>query len=296
MKAQPFSGTYTALITPFADNRIDAGSFRRLIQRQVRGGVDGIVPVGTTGESPTLDYEEHLEVIRLAVKSAAGRIRVLAGTGANSTKEAIYLTQQAERLGADASLQVAPYYNKPTQEGLFQHFSAIARATKLPIMLYSIPGRSAVEIAVPTMQRLMKRHRNIIGVKEAGGNADRVSQIRQACGPGFTILSGDDGLTLAFMATGATGVVSVASNVAPSEVSRMVRAFAAGDQRGALALHDRLYPLFKNLFIETNPAPCKAALAMLGLCGEELRLPLVPVTDPSRLVIRQTLKQCGFLR
>ena len=296
MKAQPFSGTYTALITPFADNRIDAGSFRRLIQRQVRGGVDGIVPVGTTGESPTLDYEEHLEVIRLAVKSAAGKIRVLAGTGANSTKEAIYLTQQAERLGADASLQVAPYYNKPTQEGLFQHFSAIARATKLPIMLYSIPGRSAVEIAVPTMQRLMKRHRNIIGVKEAGGNADRVSQIRQACGPGFTILSGDDGLTLAFMATGATGVVSVASNVAPSEVSRMVRAFAAGDQRGALALHDRLYPLFKNLFIETNPAPCKAALAMLGLCGEELRLPLVPVTDPSRLVIRQTLKQCGFLR
>jgi len=295
MSAQPFSGTYTALVTPLANNRIDVAAFRRLIQLQIRGRVDGIVPVGTTGESPTLDYDEHLEVIRLAVKFAAGKLKVMAGTGANSTKEAIYLTKSAEKLGADASLQVAPYYNKPTQEGLFQHFSAIARATKLPIMLYSIPGRCGVEIAVPTVERLARKHRNVVGIKEAGGNADRVSQLRQACGPEFTILSGDDGLTLPFMAAGAAGVVSVASNVAPREVAQMVRLFAAGNTRAALALHDRLYPLFKNLFIETNPSPCKAALSMLGIGSEDVRLPLVPVTEDTRKVMRQTLKVCGLL-
>lgn len=295
MSAPSLAGTYTALVTPFANNRIDAVAFKRLIQLQIRGRVDGVVPVGTTGESPTLDYEEHLTVIRLAVKYAGGRIKVMAGTGANSTKEAIYLTQEAEKLGADASLQVAPYYNKPTQEGLYQHFSAIARATRLPIMLYSIPGRCGVEIAVSTVERLAKKHRNIVGIKEAGGNADRVSQLRQACAPDFTILSGDDGLTLPFMAAGASGVVSVASNIAPKEVARMVRDFAAGETSAALALHERLYPLFKNLFVETNPSPCKAALAMLGLCGEEVRLPLVPVTDDTRKLMRQTLKVCGLL-
>jgi 4-hydroxy-tetrahydrodipicolinate synthase len=296
MKAQALTGTYTALVTPFTDDQLDGAAFKKLIQLQIRARVDGIVPVGTTGESPTLDYDEHLEVIRLAVKFADGRIKVMAGTGGNSTKEAIYLTREAEQLGADASLQVAPYYNKPTQEGLFQHFSAIARATKLPIMLYSIPGRCGVEIAVPTVQRLAKKHRNIVGIKEAGGNADRVSQLRQACGPGFTILSGDDGLTLPFMAAGASGVVSVASNVAPREVAQMVRAFAAGKAQVALALHERLYPLFKNLFVETNPSPCKAALALLGLCSEEVRLPLVPLTDDTRKLMRATLKQCGLLK
>lgn len=296
MKAQALTGTYTALVTPFTDDQLDVAAFKKLIQLQIRARVDGIVPVGTTGESPTLDYAEHLEVIRLAVKFAGGKLKVMAGTGGNSTKEAIYLTREAEQLGADASLQVAPYYNKPTQEGLFQHFSAIARATKLPIMLYSIPGRCGVEIAVPTVQMLAKKHRNIMGIKEAGGNADRVSQLRQACGPGFTILSGDDGLTLPFMAAGASGVVSVASNVAPREVAQMVRAFAAGKTQVALALHERLYPLFKNLFVETNPAPCKAALALLGLCSEEIRLPLVPVTDHTRKLMRATLKQCGLLK
>jgi 4-hydroxy-tetrahydrodipicolinate synthase len=281
MKAPALTGTYTALITPFTDDQLEVAAFKKLIQLQIRGGVDGIVPVGTTGESPTLDYAEHLEVIRLAVKFAGGKLKVMAGTGGNSTNEAIYLTREAEQLGADASLQVAPYYNKPTQEGLFQHFSAIARATKLPIMLYSIPGRCGVEIAVPTVQMLAKKHRNIVGIKEAGGNADRVSQLRQACGPGFTILSGDDGLTLPFMAR---------------EVAQMVRAFAAGKPQVALALHERLYPLFKNLFVETNPSPCKAALALLGLCSEEVRLPLVPVTDGTRKLMRATLKQCGLLK
>ncbi len=296
MTAQPFSGTYTALITPFTNDRIDVAAFKRLIRLQIRGRVDGVVPVGTTGESPTLDYDEHLEVVRLAVKFAEGKVKVMAGTGANSTKEAIFLTKEAAKLGADASLQVAPYYNKPTQEGLYAHFSAIARATKLPIILYSIPGRCGVEIAVQTVAQLARKHRTIVGIKEAGGNVDRVSQLRLACGPDFTILSGDDSLTLPFMAAGAAGVVSVASNIAPKEVGQMVRAFAAGNHRAALASHERLYPLFKNLFVETNPSPCKAALAMLGLASEEVRLPLVPVTDATRRLMRKTLKESGLLK
>jgi 4-hydroxy-tetrahydrodipicolinate synthase len=288
-----FTGTYTAIVTPFRAGQIDEAALKRLIGLQVRGGVDGIVPVGTTGESPTLDYDEHLRVIELSVKFAAGRLQVMAGTGGNSTKEAIYLTQHAEKLGADGSLQVAPYYNKPTQEGLYQHFRAVARATRLPIVLYSIPGRCGIEIAVDTVKRLAKDCRNIVGIKEAGGNADRVSQLRAALGPKFTILSGDDSLTLPFMAVGAQGVVSVASNVVPREVAAMVRAFAAGRPAAALKLHAKLYPLFKDLFIETNPVPVKAALAMQGLITDELRLPLVPISANNRAVLRATLKACG---
>lgn len=294
MKTQTFDGTYTALVTPFANGKVDVAAFRRLVQQQVRGGVDGVVPVGTTGESPTLSYEEHLEVIRLAVGFSKGRVKVMAGTGANSTNEAVYLTQQAEKMGADASLQVAPYYNKPTPEGLFQHFSAIARATKLPVVLYSIPGRCGIEISVETVRRLAGKHRNIIGIKEAGGNADRVSQLRQAMGPAFTILSGDDSLTLPFMAVGASGVISVATNLIPREVSQMVRAFAQGRTTAALKLHDKFYPLFKNLFVESNPSPVKFALAQKGLMSEEVRLPLVPISESSRKLVKATLKQCGI--
>src|SRR5439155_4383224 len=257
-------GTYTAIVTPFKDGKVDELTFERLVRAQIKGGVDGIVPVGTTGESPTLSFEEHIYVIELAVKFAARKIRVLAGTGGNSTDEAVYLTIAAERAGANGSLQVAPYYNKPTQEGLFQHFRAIAYATKLPIVLYSIPGRCGVEIGVQTIQRLARECKNIVGIKEAGGNAVRVSQLRAALGPKFVILSGDDTLTLPFMALGARGVVSVASNIVPGEVSRMVRAFAAGKPALALKLHEKFYPLFKDLFLETNPVPVKAALAMLG--------------------------------
>lgn len=288
-----FTGTYTAIVTPFRAGQIDEAALKRLIGLQARGGVDGIVPVGTTGESPTLDYDEHLRVIELSVKFAAGRLQVMAGTGGNSTKEAIYLTQHAEKLGADGSLQVAPYYNKPTQEGLYQHFRAVARATRLPIVLYSIPGRCGIEIAVDTVKRLAADCRNIVGIKEAGGNADRVSQLRAALGPKFTILSGDDSLTLPFMAVGAQGVVSVASNVVPREVANMVRAFAAGRPAAALKLHAKLYPLFKDLFIETNPVPVKAALVMQGLISDELRLPLVPISAKNRAVLRATLKACG---
>src|SRR5688572_10795520 len=248
-----FKGTYTAIVTPFKDGKVDEPSLERLIKAQIRGGVDGIVPVGTTGESPTLSFEEHIYVIEKAVQFAAGRIKVLAGTGGNSTDEAIYLTVAAQRAGADGSLQVAPYYNKPTQEGLFQHFRAIAYATKLPIVLYSIPARCGVEIGVDIVKRLARECKNIVGIKEAGGSADRVSQLRAALGPKFVILSGDDSLTLPFMSVGAQGVISVASNLIPREVSHMVRAFAGGRPAAALKLHERYYPLFKDLFIETNP-------------------------------------------
>jgi 4-hydroxy-tetrahydrodipicolinate synthase len=295
MNARPFSGTYTALVTPFKNGKVDQAALKRLVQAQIRAGVDGVVPVGTTGESPTLDFDEHIEVIKRTVEYAAGRIKVLAGTGGNSTSEAIYLTQGAERVGADGSLQVAPYYNKPTQEGLFQHFRAVARATRLPIVLYSIPSRCGVEIGVETTRRLAEACPNIVGIKEAGGNADRVSQLRQALGERFTILSGDDSLTLPFMAVGADGVISVASNIIPRQVAQMVRAFAAGQLATAQKIHRKYYPLFKDLFIETNPIPIKAAMAMLGLIEEEYRLPLVPMNPKNRDILKATLKACGLL-
>jgi 4-hydroxy-tetrahydrodipicolinate synthase len=291
-----FTGTYTAIVTPFKNGEVDETALNRLIQRQIKGGVDGIVPVGTTGESPTVDYEEHLNIIARTVQAAAGKVKVLAGTGANSTSEAVYLTREAEKIGADGSLQVAPYYNKPTPEGLFQHFRAIARATKLPIVLYSIPGRCGVEIGVETVRRLAAECKNIIGIKEAGGSCDRVSQLRAALGPKFVILSGDDSLTLPFMAVGAQGVISVSSNVIPREVSQMVNAFACGDARKALQLHAKFYPVFKDLFLETNPVPVKAALAMMGLITEEYRLPLVKMSDVNRERLRKTLKACGVLK
>jgi 4-hydroxy-tetrahydrodipicolinate synthase len=291
-----FTGTYTAIVTPFRRGQVDEKALRHLIEAQAEAGVDGIVPVGTTGESPTLNYEEHIQVVALSVKFAAGKLKVLAGTGGNSTSEAIYLTQAAERDGADGSLQVTPYYNKPTQEGLFQHFKAVADATKLPILLYSIPGRCGVEIGVDTCRRLAAACKNIVGIKEAGGNPDRVSQLRAACGGQFTILSGDDSLTLPFMAVGAAGVVSVASNVIPREVAQMVRAFAAGRLAEAQQLHHRFYPLFKDLFVETNPIPVKAALALLGQCEEEYRLPLVKMSDRNRETLRATMKAVGLLK
>jgi 4-hydroxy-tetrahydrodipicolinate synthase len=291
-----FTGTYTAIVTPFKKGAIDEAALTRLIKTQIQAGVDGIVPVGTTGESPTVSYEEHIQIIAFSVKAAAGRIKVLAGTGANSTEEAVYLTQEAEKAGADGSLQVAPYYNKPSQEGLFQHFREVARETALPIVLYSIPGRCGVEIGVDTVKRLAEACPNIVGIKEAGGNADRVSQMRAVLGPRFEILSGDDSLTLPFMAVGAQGVISVASNVIPRQVAQMVKAFAAGRPRAALRLHQKYYPLFKDLFIETNPVPVKAALAMLGQIEEEYRLPLVPMNAKNRETLQAAMRACGILK
>jgi 4-hydroxy-tetrahydrodipicolinate synthase len=291
-----FTGTYTAIVTPFKGGKVDELALGRLIKSQIRGGVEGVVPVGTTGESPTLSYEEHIAVVDFTVRAAAKKIKVLAGTGANSTEEAIYLTKAAERAGADGSLQVAPYYNKPTQEGLYQHFLAIAKATKLPIILYSIPGRCGIEIGVETVRRLASDCKNIVGIKEAGGQPDRVSQIRAACGEKFTILSGDDSLTLPFMSVGADGVISVASNVIPREVANMVRAFAEDRSAAALKLHAKYFPLFRNLFVEANPGPVKAALAMMEIIDEELRLPLVKIEAKNRDLIRKTLQDCGILK
>jgi 4-hydroxy-tetrahydrodipicolinate synthase len=291
-----FTGTYTAIVTPFKNGEIDEAALERLIKLQIKAGVDGIVPVGTTGESPTVGYEEHIKIIAASVKCAAGKIKVLAGTGGNSTTEAVYLTEHAEQSGADGSLQVAPYYNRPTQEGIFQHFRQVARKTSLPIVLYSIPGRCGVEIAVDTVKRLAKECPNIIGIKEAGGNADRVSQLRAVLGPKFEIMSGDDSLTLPFMAVGAQGVISVASNVIPRQVADMVKAYAAGKVGAALKLHQKYYPLFKDLFIETNPVPIKAALAMMGQIEEEYRLPLVPMSDKNKATLRATMRAVGLLK
>src|SRR5205814_1244798 len=289
-------GTYPAIVTPFKNGQIDQAALERLIKIQIKAGVDGIVPVGTTGESPTVNYDEHIQIIALSVNFARGKIKVLAGTGGNSTSEAIYLTERAEKVGADGTLQVAPYYNKPTQEGLFQHFREVARKTKLPLMLYSIPSRCGVDIGVETVKRLAKDCKNVIGIKEAGGNPDRVSQLRAALGAEFEIMSGDDALTLPFMAVGAQGVISVASNVIPRQVAEMVKAFAAGRTGAALKLHQKYYPLFKDLFIETNPTPVKAALAMLGHIEDEFRLPLVPMTSKNRSILRRTMQSCGILK
>jgi 4-hydroxy-tetrahydrodipicolinate synthase len=291
-----FSGTYTALVTPFCDGGIDLDAFRALIDAQVEAGVDGIVPVGTTGESPTLSYGEHLEVVRLAVEYAAGRVEVVAGTGANSTSEAVGLTQAAEEAGATGSLQVCPYYNKPSQEGLYRHYRAIAEATSLPIMLYSIPGRSVIEIAVDTVVRLAADCPNIVAVKEAGGSVDRVNQLVQALPEDFAVLSGDDPLTLPFMACGAVGLVSVAANLIPDVMARMVRACLNHSFDEALAIQKQYYPLFRGLMsLDTNPVPIKTALALQGRCSGEFRLPLAPMKPAARKALEELLGRFELL-
>jgi 4-hydroxy-tetrahydrodipicolinate synthase len=284
-----FAGTHTALVTPFRNGAFDADAFRALIEAQIAGGVEGIVPVGTTGESPTLSHEEHTEVIRVAIETARGRCLVTAGTGSNSTSEAISLTVEAEKLGASAALLVAPYYNKPSQEGLYRHFRAIAEAVKIPIVLYSIPGRCGIEIGVETVARLAADCPNITCIKEAGGSVERVSALRQVVPAAFEIVSGDDSLTLPFLSAGAVGVISVASNYLPREVSNLVRAWLEGRIAEASAAHFRLYPLFKDLFIEPNPVPVKYALSLRGVMSPEVRLPLCEMTAANQERLRRTL-------
>lgn len=291
-----FRGTYTALVTPFRDGAFDEEAFRALIETQLAGGIAGVVPVGTTGESPTLDHAEHNRVIEAAVKCVAGRCPVIAGTGSNSTAEAVSLTVEAEKAGADAALLVAPYYNRPSQEGLFRHFRAIAAATELPLVLYSIPGRCGIEIGVETVRRLAAACHNIVAIKESGGSAERVSQLRQALPETFAILSGDDSLTLPFMACGAVGVISVAANLIPFEVGQMVGAFSEGRADDARALHERFYPLFKDLFIEPNPVPIKAALSWIGSIAPEVRLPLCEMAAANADRLRNTLVGLGILK
>jgi len=291
-----FAGTYTALVTPFRNGGVDYDGFRKLIEAQIAGGVDGIVPVGTTGESPTLSHDEHRDVIKAAVEIAAGRVKVVGGTGSNSTDEAIGLTQDAEKAGADGALIVAPYYNKPSPEGLYRHFRAIAEATKLPIMLYSIPGRCGIEIGLDVLERLVAACPNIRAIKEAGGNPERVSQMRQILPSSFEILSGDDGLTLPFMSVGGVGIVSVASNVIPRQISDMVKLALQGDYTGARVLHEQYYPLFAAfLKLATNPIPVKTAMALAGHCTDELRLPLVPMEAAKVAELKAVLSKLGLI-
>lgn len=290
-----FSGTYTALITPFRDGEVDVSAYQALIERQIAGGVDGIVPVGTTGESATLDTDEHIEVIRLAVEFAAGRCEVLAGTGSNSTAEAIELTEAAEKAGATGTLQVCPYYNKPSQEGLYQHFKAVSECTELPIMLYSVPGRTVIELAPETVARLAELE-NVVAIKEAGGSVDRVNQLVQAVPSGFGILCGDDPLTLPFIACGASGLVSVASNLIPDVIARLVRACLNGSFDEALALQKRYYPLLRGLMgLDVNPVPIKTAVALQGHCRAEFRLPLVPLSEANTQKLSGLLESYNLL-
>jgi 4-hydroxy-tetrahydrodipicolinate synthase len=285
-------GTFTAIVTPFnTDGSIDYGALKELINWQIASGVEGLVPVGTTGESPTLEMSEHLKVIEVTIETTANRAIIIAGTGANSTAEALELTQEAKKLGADATLQVTPYYNKPNAEGLFRHFSAVAELG-LPVVLYNVPGRAGKEIPLETVVRLSSNPM-IVAIKEAAGNVDRVSAIRNACE--LTILSGDDSLTVPMISVGASGVISVASNVIPAEMSNMVRLARLGKFAEAAELHRLYYPLFRDLFLDTNPIPVKAALSMMGRIKSTYRLPLCEPTEKIREQLHQTLVSLNLL-
>src|SRR3989338_2859817 len=285
-----FKGAITAIVTPFLENEnIDEESLKNLIEFQIKNNIDGIVPCGTTGESPTLSHEEHNKVVKLAINAANGKVPVIAGTGSNSTMEAISMTKHALDYGADASLQVCPYYNKPTQEGLFRHFSAIASAVDIPLIIYNIQGRTGINMETATLARLAKEHSNIIGVKEASGNMAQMIEVINALPKNFTVLSGDDNLTLPLMYLGGKGVISVASNIIPRQMHELTEFALSGDFENAAKLHYELLPLFKGIFIETNPIPIKAALAMKGLIKEVYRLPLCEIKTENREKLKAVL-------
>ena len=289
-----FRGSFTALVTPFKNGSVDEKAFRALVDWQIAEGTKGLVPVGTTGESPTLSHEEHRNVVEWCVDQARGRVPVVAGAGSNSTKEAIDLAQHAEKAGADAVLVVTPYYNKPTQEGLYQHFKAINGAIGIPIIIYNIPPRSVIDMSVETMKRLYEL-KNIAGVKDATANMARVSQQRAAMGPDFNQLSGEDATALGFMAHGGHGCISVTSNVAPRLCAEFQSACLKGDYKAALKLQDKLMPLHTALFIETNPAPAKYALSLLGKCADTVRLPMVRLAEPTKAAVRQAMVHAGLI-
>jgi 4-hydroxy-tetrahydrodipicolinate synthase len=289
-----FRGSFTALVTPFKNGSLDEDAFRGLVDWQIAEGTSGLVPVGTTGESPTLSHEEHHRVVEWCIDQTRGRAPVVAGAGSNSTAEAIELAQEAEKAGADAVLVVTPYYNKPTQEGLYQHFKAINDAIGIPIIIYNIPPRSVIDMSVDTMARLFEL-KNIAGVKDATASMVRVSQQRQAMGPGFNQLSGEDATALGFMAHGGHGCISVTANVAPRLCAEFQGACLKGDYAAALKLQDKLMPLHHALFIETNPAPAKYALSVLGKCADTVRLPMVPVAEKTRTAVREAMVHAGLI-
>ena len=289
-----FRGSFTALVTPFKDGSLDEAAFRSLVNWQIEEGTQGLVPVGTTGESPTVSHDEHKRVVEWCIEEVNGRVPVIAGAGSNSTAEAIELAQHAEGAGADAVLVVTPYYNKPTQEGMYQHFKAVNDAIGIPIIIYNIPPRSVIDMSVDTMARLFEL-KNIAGVKDATANIVRVSQQRAAMGEDFNQLSGEDVTALGYMAHGGHGCISVTSNVAPRLCAEFQQACLRGDYAAALTLHEKLMPLHVNLFVESNPAPVKYALSLLGKINEDLRLPMVPVSEPTRKLVKNALVHAGLI-
>ena len=290
-----FGGSLPALITPFKNREFDEDAFRKFVNWQIEQGSTGVVPCGTTGESPTLNHEEHRAVTEVCIDVAGGRVPVLAGCGSNSTREAIGLTQHAQDAGADGALVVTPYYNKPSQEGLFQHFKAINDATDIPIIIYNIPGRSIVDMSVETMARCYHELENVIGVKDATGNLARVPLQRAACGKDFIQLSGEDQTALAFNVHGGVGCISVTANVAPKLVSDFQKASLAGDQKTALEIEDKLTELHDVMFIEPSPGPVKYAASLLGLCEVDMRLPMTPITDETKIKVKAAMTKAGLL-
>ena len=289
-----FSGSIVALITPFKDGEFDESAFRALVDWQISEGTDALVPCGTTGESPTLDHAEHKRIVEVCIDAAAGRVPVIAGTGSNCTAEAVDLTRHAKQAGAAAALVVTPYYNKPTQDGLFRHYRAIVEAVDLPVVIYNIPPRSVIDMSVDTMARLAKLP-NIVGVKDATSDLNRPIRTRLAIGPDFCQLSGEDGTALPFLAAGGHGCISVTANVAPSLCAQMQHAWRDGYVATAMALQDRLMPLHGALFCESNPAPVKYAASLLGKCSADTRLPLAPLADSSREIVRRAMQSAGLL-
>ncbi len=294
MAKRMFQGSIVALVTPFRDGRVDEAALKQLVEFQIAGGTDAIVPCGTTGESPTLDHEEHRRVIDLVIQAVGKRVPVIAGTGSNSTAEAISLTQHAKRSGADAALIVLPYYNKPTQKGLIEHCRALADAVDLPLILYNIPGRTGVNMLPETLAQLAD-HPRVVGVKEATANLEQMTQDIVLCGEKLCFLSGDDTLTLPLMSVGGRGIISVVANIVPRDVADMTHAFLSGDWKRARELHLKLFPLSQAMFIETNPIPVKTALAMMGKIREEFRLPLCSMTEANRKKLETALRNYGVL-
>lgn len=293
MTASIFTGTYTALVTPFRDGLVDEAALKQHVDSQTLNGISGLVPCGTTGESATLNYDEHIRVIELTIEAAASRVPVIAGTGSNSTAETIMLTRQAEKLGASAALLITPYYNKPTQQGLYEHYKKISEDTAIPLILYNVPGRTGVNMLPETVARLSEL-KNIVGIKEATGDLKQVSDVMEFSKKSFIVLSGDDFTTLPMLAIGGHGVISVTSNVVPKEMSAMVRAYRSGAHEEALKLHFALAPLHRAMFLETNPIPVKTALAMMGQMKEEFRLPLVKMSEANRERLALVLTSYGL--
>jgi 4-hydroxy-tetrahydrodipicolinate synthase len=296
MSQTAFQGSFVAMVTPFRGGRVDEAKLRELVEFHVTNGTDVLIPCGTTGESPTLSHDEHRRVVEVVIEAARKRIPVIAGTGSNSTSEAIELTKHAERAGASGALVVNPYYNKPTQEGLYRHFRAVAESVSIPIITYNIQGRTAVNVETATMARLARDCRNIVGVKEASGSLDQMSQVIAACGPNFTVLSGDDNITLPLMAIGGHGVISVIANIVPRETADLVHAALEGDFKRARDLHYRLFPLARAAFLETNPIPIKEAMAMAGMLEPEFRLPMCRMSDANRETLRGILRQYALVK